>query len=376
MLATSAPDPADPVQKELPPVSEWKEAIAVYQEPSAWRAALQLADTLGPLIVLWFLMHWSLSVSIWLAMPLAALNGALLVRIFIIFHDCGHGSFFRSRFANDLTGFLAGVLTFTPYYHWRWQHAVHHATAGHLDRRGTGDVWTMTVREYLDSSGWTRFAYRLSRNPFVLFGIAPAYLFLIRQRFSEPQASLRDRRSVWWMNLALAAMIVGMSFWFGFWQYVVLQLIVILVAGGAGVWLFYVQHQFEDAYWEREQDWDYTAAALRGSSFYELPRVLRWLSGNIGYHHIHHLSPRIPNYHLERCHRSARMFEVVEPLTLRRSMRSLRLHLWDEGLKKLVGFAHLHRHPHAEPPRAEPPYDEPQRVEEQNGAETSGEDRP
>jgi omega-6 fatty acid desaturase (delta-12 desaturase) len=322
---------------------EWKRAIAPYQVPSTWRAVLQIADTLGPIVVLWYLISLSLPVSLWIALPLALLVGALLVRVFIIFHDCGHLSFFRSRLANDVTGFVAGVLTFTPYYHWRWQHARHHATSGHLDQRGIGDVWTMTVQEYLEASRWKRFAYRLARNPFVLFVLAPVYVFVVRQRIPSPRASRRERRSVWWMNLAIAVLVIGMSRWLGMVNYVVLQLVATTVAGAAGIWLFYVQHQFEDAYWERDKDWNYTKAALRGSSYYELPRVLRWLSGNIGYHHIHHLGPRIPNYHLERCHRSARIFESVEPITLLGSLKSLRLHLWDEGLRRLVGFGHARR---------------------------------
>ena len=334
---------AEGVAPSLPAVAEWKPAIARYQEPSTWRAVVQIVDTLGPLALLWFVMSLALSVSIWLALPLAALAGALLVRAFIIFHDCGHGSFFRSGVANDVTGFVTGVLTFTPYYQWRWQHARHHATAGDLDQRGTGDVWTMTVQEYLVSSRWRRFAYRLARNPGVLFVVAPLYLFVIRQRVPSPHASRRERRSVWRMNVAIALMAVGMSAWLGVVAYLVLQVVAIAVAGAAGVWLFYVQHQFEGAYWERGENWDYTAAALRGSSFYELPRVLRWLSGNIGYHHIHHLTPRIPNYHLERCHRSVRMFEEIEPLTLLGSLRSLRLHLWDERLRQLVSFGQLRR---------------------------------
>jgi omega-6 fatty acid desaturase (delta-12 desaturase) len=304
---------------------------------------LQIVDTLGPIVLLWYLSSLALRISPWLALPVAVLIGALLVRVFIIFHDCGHGSFFRSRLANDVTGFMAGVLTFTPYYQWRWEHARHHATSGHLDRRGTGDVWTMTVQEYLESSRWKRFAYRLARNPFVLFVLAPLYVFVLRQRIPSPRSGPRERRSVWWMNLALAGMFVGMSWWLGVVNYLALQLVAIAVAGAAGVWLFYVQHQFEDAYWERGEDWDYTAAALRGSSFYELPRVLRWLSGNIGYHHVHHLGPRVPNYYLERCHRSAGIFGEVEPITLLGSVKSLRLHLWDEGLRRLVGFRHARR---------------------------------
>ena len=343
-LTPENPAPADPATPSpLPPVTQWKEAIAPFQEPSTWRALVQVIDTLAPLAALWYVMYLSLSVSMWLALPVAALAGVLLVCVFIIFHDCGHGSFFRSRLANDVTGFVAGLLTFTPYYQWRWEHARHHATAGHLDQRGTGDVWTMTVQEYLEASRWKRFAYRLARNPFVLFVVAPLYVFVVRQRIPSRRAGRRERSSVWWMNLAIVGMVVTMSLWLGLVPYLVLQLVAIGVAGAAGVWLFYVQHQFEDAYWERDEDWDYTAAALQGSSFYELPRVFRWLSGNIGYHHVHHLSPPVPNYHLERCHRSARMFDQVQPLTLLASLKSLRLHLWDEGLRRLVSFRHMRR---------------------------------
>jgi len=321
-------------------VAAWKQVVAAYQEPNALRASWQLVNTIGAYAVLWYLIYRSLSVSWWLTIPLAVLAGGLLVRVFIIFHDCGHGSFFRSRFANDFWGFVAGVLTFTPYYHWRWEHSLHHATAGHLDRRGVGDVWTLTVQEYLESSRWKRLGYRLARNPVVLFVIAPLVLFIVLQRFPTAKASRRERLSVWWMNLALLGMVVGMSLVFGFVPYLLVQLTAMAVAGSAGVWLFYVQHQFEDAYWERD-DWDFTAAALKGSSFYRLPRILQWFSGNIGFHHIHHLSPRIPNYHLEACHRSDPMFAGVRPVTLFSSVKLSTLRLWDEHAKQLIGFRRL-----------------------------------
>ena len=326
-----------------PTVAEWKKLVAEYERPSVARAVWQIVNTLGPYCLLWYLTYRSLEVSWWLTVPLAALAGALLVRIFIIFHDCGHGSFFRSHLANDITGFVAGLLTFTPYYHWRWEHSVHHGTTGDLDRRGTGDVWTMTVQEYLESSRWKRFAYRLARNPIILFVIAPVVLFVVRQRFPNLTANQRERNSVWWMNLAIAGMVVGMGFAMGFATYIVLQLLVFMVAGAAGVWLFYIQHQFEDAYWERREDWDYTAAALQGSSFYRLPGILRWLSGSIGYHHIHHLSSKIPNYNLKRCHDSNPLFQSVKAITLFGSLKSLTLRLWDERMRKLVGFVHLRK---------------------------------
>ena len=214
----------------------------------------------------------SLSVSWWLVLPLAVLAGAFLVRVFIIFHDCGHGSFFKSPAANDAVGFISGVLTFTPYYHWRWEHAIHHSAAGDLDRRGTGDVWTLTVQEYLESSRWRKFAYRLARNPIVLFVLAPLALFLVRQRFPSPDANRRERHSVYAMNAAILGMAVALSVVFGLKAYLLIQLVVLMTAGSAGVWLFYVQHQFEGVYWERSEDWSYTDAALRGSSFYKLPK--------------------------------------------------------------------------------------------------------
>jgi acyl-lipid omega-6 desaturase (Delta-12 desaturase) len=315
--------------------------VARYQKPSVGRGAWQIVNTLVPYAALWYLMYLSLAVSWWLTLPLAVLAGAFLVRTFIIFHDCGHGSFFKSATANHLLGAITGALTFTPFYHWRWEHAIHHASAGDLDRRGTGDVWTLTVQEYLESSRWKRFAYRLARNPIVLFVIAPLFLFLIKQRFVSAKAGRKERRSVHWTNLALLGTAAGLSWVFGFKAYLLIQLTVLLVAGAAGVWLFYVQHQFEGVYWERSEEWDYTAAALKGSSFYKLPKVLQWFSGNIGFHHVHHLSPRIPNYHLEKCHEAEPLFQTVKPITLFSSFKSFTFRLWDEQRRKLVGYRHL-----------------------------------
>lgn len=332
-----------PSGKPQPDNAAWKQIVAKYQTPSTWRAAWQIVDTLVPYGLLWYFMYLCAPVSWWLIPPLAVLAGGLLVRVFIIFHDCGHGSFFKSRLANDIVGFLAGLLTFTPYYHWRWEHSVHHGAAGDLDRRGTGDVWTMTVQEYLESSRWKKFAYRLARNPVVLFVIAPIYLFVIRQRFSSANAKPRERQSVHAMNLALLGLAVGLSLLYGIKTYLLIQLMVLMVAGSAGVWLFYVQHQFEGVYWERGEDWSFVQSALQGSSFYKLPRVLQWFSGNIGFHHIHHLSPRIPNYNLEKCHKADPLFQQVKPVKLFSSLKSLNFRLWDEKRKRLVGFGHLRK---------------------------------
>ena len=318
----------------------WQKIVAKYQQPSTARALWQVANTFIPYALLWGLMYFSLAVSWWVTIPLAMLAGAFLVRIFIIFHDCGHGSFFKSRRANDVLGSIAGALTFTPYYQWRWEHAIHHGTAGRLDRRGKGDVWTMTVQEYLESSRWKRFGYRIVRNPIVLLLIAPLVLFLVIQRIPSTEGR-RERHSVWWMNLAVVCVVAAMSWIYGLKAYLLIQLVVTMVAGAGGVWMFYVQHQFEDVYWERGDNWDYTAAALQGSSFYKLPGILQWFSGNIGFHHVHHLSPRIPNYNLQKCHDADPLFRQVKAITLGASLKTLALRLWDEKSKKLIGYGQM-----------------------------------
>ncbi len=316
----------------------WKEAVARYQRPALGRGLWQILNTLVPYILLWFLIYRSLAVSLWLTLPLVLLAGGFLVRVFIIFHDCSHGSFFKSPRANALLGSLMGVLCFTPFFRWRWEHSLHHASAGDLDRRGIGDVWTMTVQEYLAASRWKRFAYRLARNPVVLFVIAPLVLFLVIERLPTGKEGKRERWSVYGTNVALALMVSAMSWAIGWKAYLLLQITAVMVAGSAGVWLFYVQHQFEGVYWERGGEWDYEKAALQGSSYYKLPRLLQWFSGNIGFHHIHHLSPRIPNYHLERCHRSEPLFQGVKPVTLLSSIKCLNFRLWDERTRRLVGY--------------------------------------
>lgn len=319
----------------------WKDAVARYQGPRLGRSAWQVLNTLIPLAGLWYLMHLCVAVSSWMTLGLAILAAGFLVRVFIIFHDCGHGSFCKSKRANAVLGFICGVLTFTPYQHWRWEHSRHHSSAGDLDRRGMGDVWTLTVQEYLMASRWKRFTYRLARNPLVLFVLAPLFLFLVRQRFASREAPRRERGSVLWTNLAVLGMATVLSLAFGLLPYLLIQSTVLLLAGAAGVWLFYVQHQFEGVYWARHDEWDYTQVALRGSSFYKLPKVLQWFTGNIGFHHIHHLRPAIPNYSLEKCHKAIPLFQSVKPVTLGASLKSLGYRLWDEQWQRLVGYGRL-----------------------------------
>jgi acyl-lipid omega-6 desaturase (Delta-12 desaturase) len=319
----------------------WKEVVARYQQPSLWRSIFQIVNSFVPYCVLWFLMYRALAVSCWLTLLLAIPAGGFMMRIFIIHHDCGHGSFFRSRTANDIVGFITGVLTFTPYHFWRWEHAVHHAGSGDLDRRDLGAVWTLTVQEYLDAPLWKRILYRLVRNPFVLLVFVPSILFLILHRFASARASRRDRWSVYWTNFLILLMAVALSLLMGLKAYLVIQLTVMAVSGTAGVWLFYVQHQFEGVNWRRHDEWDYTSAALEGSSYYKLPRILQWFSGNIGFHHIHHLSPRIPNYYLEKCHKDDPLFQRATTVTLFSSLKSLTYRLWDERHQRLVGYRYL-----------------------------------
>ena len=324
------------------PGGSWKEIVLKYQRPSAVRATWQLINSLGGYIAIWGLIYLSRPISLWLTAALVILAGGFLVRIFIIFHDCGHGSFLKSGWANDLLGFVTGVLTFTPYALWRKEHARHHGTAADLDRRGVGDVPTMTVEEYLAAPLWKQLGYRLIRNPVVLFGIGPLVMFLVKHRFTLSKSAAADeRRSVLWTNIAVLGMVAATGVAFGLLPYLVLQTGVMAVAGTAGTWLFYVQHQFDGVYWERQENWDFLDAAMKGSSFYKLPKILQWFSGNIGYHHIHHLSPRIPNYNLERCHNAEPLFQNVPPITVLSSLKAMTYRLWDEQSKRLVGFSHL-----------------------------------
>ncbi|MBL8734049.1 MAG: fatty acid desaturase [Planctomycetes bacterium] len=312
--------------------------VTAFQKPSTRRAALQLLDSVGGYLALWCAMAWAVSISWFLALPLAIAAGLLSVRVFIIFHDCGHGSFLRSRSANRAWGLVTGVLTWTPYDDWRSKHASHHGAVGNLDRRGVGDIWTLTVREYEAAGWWKRVAYRAARNPLVLLFVAPLFLFLVDHRLPSRHATARERRSVWLTSLAILAWAAAWSLVVGVLPYLILQVTVLAVAGAVGVWLFYSQHQFEGTYWRTSPDWNRLDAALRGSSFLKLPLILQWSTGNIGYHHIHHLDSRIPNYNLQACHESHPVFRTVPAVTILQSLRAFRLKLWDEAHGTLVRF--------------------------------------
>ena len=301
-----------------------------------------MITTLVPLAVVFWLMYLSLSLSYFITLILALPAAGLLVRSFIIMHDCAHGSFFRSRRANEIVGWFTGVITLTPFARWRKDHALHHAGSGDLDRRGHGDIETLTIREYLALSPARRRRYRFSRNPWVMLGLGPLYLILSHRQTSRGMATNEMQRfSVWSTNLAIVALFAGFSLWIGPGAVAAIYLPAMYLAAMSGIALFYFQHQFEDTYWLRRPEWDYATAAIKGSSYFKLPPILQWFTGNIGLHHVHHLGPRIPNYNLERCHEENELFHDVTILTIREAFRTLSLELWDEESGRLISFREL-----------------------------------
>ncbi len=325
--------------------------LATYREASNARSLFELAITAGALIVLWVAMWLSLGVGYWLTLLIAVPAAGFLVRLFMIQHDCGHGAFFRHRAANDWIGRVLGVFTLTPYDVWRRAHAVHHATTGNLDRRGIGDIETLTVREYFERSWLGRLGYRLYRHPFVMFGFGPAYLFLFQHRL--PIGMMREGWRPWASSVATNAAItfgVGLMMWLvGPAHFLMVHVPIVLLAASIGVWLFYVQHQFEGAHWASNETWDLHEAALHGSSYYDLPGVLRWFTANIGLHHIHHLSSRIPYYRFPQILRDRPELKTIGRVTLVESVRGIRLVLWDETQKLLISFREARQLRHSAP---------------------------
>jgi len=322
---------------------KWRKILGAYQIPDSRLSIWQLTNSIVPYLLLWYTMFRSLEISYWLTLLLAIPTAGFLIRIFIIFHDCGHGSFLESRKANDTMGIITGLLAFTPYYEWRHSHAIHHATAGNLDRRGTGDVLTLTVAEYVAMPWWKRVGYRIMRNPLLMFTVGSFIVFSIGHRFSRKDAGKRERFGVIWTNLALLGIISGLILLIGWQAYLLVQVPILFFAASAGVWLFYVQHNFDGTYWRRKERWDFLKTGLQGSSYYKLPAILQWFTGNIGFHHIHHLAPRVPNYRLPKCNAENKLFQV-QPLTFLSSLRSLKLRLWDEQARQMVGFEAVKRY--------------------------------
>lgn len=317
----------------------WLDLVKNYKNPKTTKSVGQLLNSFLPFLVLWILAYFALQVSFWLMIPFAIVAGLFSVRIFIIQHDCGHGSFFKNKKIQDAVGFVCSMVSFTPYHYWKMQHALHHAHSGDLDHRDIGEIETYTVDEYLHLSSFEKIKYRILRNPLVLFLIAPFFLFVVLQRFPKARDWNNKKAvlSVVDTNLMLIILSCLVAYFTGWKSFLIIQGIIIYVAASAGVWLFYVQHQFEDGYWYYKPEWNLVQSALHGSSYFQLPKVLQWLSGNIGFHHIHHLSPQIPNYELERCHKENPIFEKeVTTLTLKNCWQTMQLRFWDEEKKKLV----------------------------------------
>ncbi len=320
------------------PWLNFSENLNKYRTPVLKKSIWQMVNTFVPYVGLWVLIIYSLSVSVLLSVFLMVLAAGFLVRLFIIYHDCGHGSFFKSQKANRLVGTFFGILAFTPYDKWHNQHLKHHATVGNLDRRGVGDVWTMTVEEFRNSSKMERIKYRLYRNPLVMFGLGPLFVFLVLNRFTKKTMTKKEKLNVYFTNLVLFLIFLVMGWLVGFKTYIVVQLIILEIAAVSGFWLFYLQHQFEEVTWFRNNEWNYRTVALSGSSYVKFPALLQWFSGNIGFHHIHHVNSGIPNYNLSKVFRENSIFKNVKPVTFWASIRTLKLRLWDEKQQKLVSF--------------------------------------
>jgi acyl-lipid omega-6 desaturase (Delta-12 desaturase) len=324
-------------------VADLRSAIKPYEKPLLAASLFQFLSSLGLFVGATALMFWSLQLSYLLTLLLAVPTGALLVRIFIIQHDCGHGSFFKSRWANELAGRICSLPTLTPFLNWRRQHSQHHASWNNLDKHHSGkDIYSacLTVGEYRSLTRRQRFLYRLPRHPLIANVLIPplVFLFLYRVPFDTPKAWVKERRSVYWLNAVLAGVVGVLGTVLGFLPLLLIYLPVLMVTTTAGVWLFSVQHRFDTSLWMRQGEWSFASASLQGSSFLKLPKLLQWFTGNIGFHHVHHFAPLVPNYRLERCYRKLEGLRAAAPLTLRSAMKALRLTLWDENRRCFVRF--------------------------------------
>jgi omega-6 fatty acid desaturase (delta-12 desaturase) len=321
--------------------NSWHSIVSNYNKPRISHSVWQIINSVGSYFVLWILIIQLLKISVWLSIPLIFLAAGFLVRIFIIFHDCGHGSFFSSKKLNEWVGKATSILVFTPYHHWTDSHRQHHQTVGNLDKRGDGDVWTMTVEEYQDSKPGRKFLYRFFRHPIFMIGLAGPLLFLFYSRFTRSTMTKKQKQNIYFTNIILLILAAGMSWLIGWQTYLLVQIPIMALAAIGGVYLFYFQHQFDDVIWRRTEDWDYKDMALDGSSFFKLPAVLQWFTGNIGFHHVHHLGPTIPNYNLAKCHNENPIFKEVKQFTLIHSFYALKLRLWDEKNQRIITFREL-----------------------------------
>lgn len=323
--------------------AQLKKSVMPYANAQTKSSIIQLLNTIIPFFVFWFIAYQTLSISFWLSLPFSIITAGFMIRSFIIFHDCTHGSFFKSKKLNDFFGTFTGVITHFAYQKWKREHSIHHATSGNLDKRGIGDIWVMTVKEYEEAGKWERLQYRLYRNPLVLFGLGPLFLFLAANRFNRKGPKRKERLNTYLINAILVGAYCLIGFTLGWHVILLVQLPIIYIAGAAGIWLFYVQHQFEDSYFENESEWDFVKAAVDGSSYYKLPKWLEWMTGSIGYHHVHHLAPRVPNYNLEKAHENTPPLHQATTITLKTSLESIKFRLYDEDNKTFITFRNMKR---------------------------------
>jgi len=315
-----------------------RQDVAPFAKSDTAKSIFQMVNTIIPLIALWVVGYMLVDISPWLTVGLSVISAGFVVRTFIIFHDCTHGSFFKSKKANDWVGFVTGVLTSFPYEKWKREHTIHHATSSNLDKRGIGDIDMMTVEEFLQASKGQRLWYRFYRNPFVMFGLGPLFMVFILNRRNRSDAKQKERINTYLTNVVMAGICAALIFFMGWQAFLLVHGVTLFVAASLGIWLFFIQHTYEDSYFEHDSEWDYVKAAVEGSSYYKLPKLLQWATGNIGFHHVHHLAPRVPNYNLEKAHNDIPQLHTATTITLRTSLESLRYKLYDEEQGKFVTF--------------------------------------
>ena len=318
-----------------------RKEVAPFAKSELKASVFQLINTILPLLLIWSAGYYLLQFSPWFTVACSILAAGFVIRTFIIFHDCTHGSFFKNKKANQIVGNITGLLTSFPFEKWKREHIIHHASSSNLDKRGIGDIEMLTVDEYLEKSKLSRFAYRLYRNPLVMFGLGPLYLVLIDNRLNSKDAKRKERLNTYFHSLALLIICVSLILLFGWQAFLLVHGITLFIAGALGIWLFYIQHTYEDSYFEYNEEWDYVKAAVEGSSYYKLPKLLQWITGNIGYHHVHHLAPRVPNYNLEAAHESIPPLQSATTITLKTSVESIRYKLYDAKNKRFVSFKEL-----------------------------------
>ncbi|MFC4402146.1 fatty acid desaturase [Gracilibacillus xinjiangensis] len=321
--------------------AQLRKDVMPYATSQTKKSVIQIVNTIIPFFLLWILAYQSLSVSIYLSLAFSVIAAGFMVRTFIIFHDCAHQSFFKNKKLNRILGTITGVITHFAFEKWKREHSIHHATSGNLDQRGTGDIWVMTVEEYKKASRFERLQYRLYRHPLVMFGLGPFLLFLYDNRVNRKDARKKERWNTYLINIMLVIAYTVIVLTLGWKAVLLVQLPIAYIAGVLGIWLFYVQHQFEDSYFENESEWDYVKAAVDGSSYYKLPKWLEWLTGNIGYHHVHHLAPRVPNYNLEKAHTETPPLHKATTITLKTSLESIKFRLYDEDQKTFISFKEM-----------------------------------